>query len=87
MGKGEIAHNEQFLFFPQCFLLDQIIVSPFVHICDIISLFAAESAYQVKGKSFSNDKFLDLSKFKAFADNKQMSNETEIPFGMSRKNF
>ena len=40
--KGEIAHNEQFLLFPQCFLLNQIIVSPFVHIFDIISLFAAE---------------------------------------------
>ena len=34
--------NEQFLLFPQCFLLNQIIVSPFVHIFDIISLFAAE---------------------------------------------
>ena len=43
VGKGEIAHNEQFLLFPQCFLLNQIIVSPFVHIFDIIfSLFAAE---------------------------------------------
>ena len=42
MGKGEIARNEQFLLFPQCFLLDQIIVSPFVPIFDIISLFPAE---------------------------------------------
>ena len=42
VGKGEIARNEQFLLFPQCFLLNQINVSPFVHICDIISLFAAE---------------------------------------------
>ena len=41
-GKEEIAHKEQFLHFPQCFLLNQIIVSPFVHIFDIISLFAAE---------------------------------------------
>ena len=40
--KGEIAHNEQFLLFPQCFLLNQIMVSPFVHISDIISLFAAK---------------------------------------------
>ena len=40
--KGEIACYEQFLFFPQCFLLNQIIVSPFVHIFDIMSLFAAE---------------------------------------------
>ena len=42
MGKGEIARNEQFLLFPKYFLLYQIIVSPFIHISDIISLFAAE---------------------------------------------
>ena len=42
MVKGVIARNEQFLFFPQCFLLHQIIVSPFVHIFDSISIFAAE---------------------------------------------
>ena len=30
------------ILFPQCFLLNQIIVSPFVHIFDIISLFAVE---------------------------------------------
>ena len=42
VGKGEIAHNEQFLLFPQCFPLNQIVVSPFVHISDIISFFAAE---------------------------------------------
>ena len=37
MGKGEIARNEQFLLYPQCFLLNQIIISTF-----FISLFAAE---------------------------------------------
>ena len=42
VGKGEIACNEQFLLFPQYFLLNQIIVSQFVHIFDFISLFAAE---------------------------------------------
>ena len=42
MGKGEIAHNEQFLLFPQCFQLNQIIVYPFVHVSDVISLFASE---------------------------------------------
>ena len=42
VGKGEIACNKQFLLFPQCFLLDQIIVSPFVYILVIISLFAAD---------------------------------------------
>ena len=42
VGKEEIARNEQFLLFPQCFVLNQVTVSPFVHIFDIISLFAAE---------------------------------------------
>ena len=40
LGKEEIARNEQFLLFPECFLLNQITVSPFVNINDIISLFA-----------------------------------------------
>ena len=40
--KGEIARDVQFLLFPQCFPLIQIILSPFVHIFDIISSFAAE---------------------------------------------
>ena len=35
MGKGHIARNEQFVLVPQCFLFNQIIVSPFVHINDI----------------------------------------------------
>ena len=34
VGKGEIACNEQILIFQQCFLFNQIIVSPFVHIFD-----------------------------------------------------
>ena len=42
VGKGEIARYEQFLLFPQCFLLSQIIVSQFVHIFYIKSLFATE---------------------------------------------
>ena len=48
VGKGKIAHNKQFacneqiLLFPQFFLPNQIIVSPIVHIFDIISLFPAE---------------------------------------------
>ena len=41
VGKEEIARNEQFLLFPQCFLLNQKIVSLLVNIFDIISLFAA----------------------------------------------
>ena len=42
VGKEDIARNEQFLLFQQCFLPSQIIVSPFIHIFDIIYLFAAE---------------------------------------------
>ena len=42
LGKEEIARNEQFLHFPKCFLLNQKLVSPFVDIFYIISLFAAE---------------------------------------------
>ena len=42
VGKEEIARNEQFLLFPQCFLLNQKIVSSLVNIFDIISLFAVE---------------------------------------------
>ena len=38
----EIACNEPFLLFPQCFLLNQKIISPFVNVYDIISLIAAE---------------------------------------------
>ena len=33
--KEEIARNEQFLLFPQCFLLNQIIASLLFHIFDI----------------------------------------------------
>ena len=41
--KEEIAHNRPFLFYPQCFQINQVTVSPFVHIFDIIiSLFGIE---------------------------------------------
>ena len=42
VGKVEIACNKQFLLFPQCFLLNQIIVSAVVHSFEIISSFAAK---------------------------------------------
>ena len=42
VGKEEIVCNEQFLLFPQCFLLNQKIISPLVNTYDIISLLAAE---------------------------------------------
>ena len=55
--KEEIARNEQFLLFPQCFLLNQIIVFLIVSSFDIISSFVAEFeehritklTYEVKG--------------------------------------
>ena len=42
VGKGEIACNEQFFLFLQCFLLYRVSVSPFVHIFDFISLYTVE---------------------------------------------
>ena len=53
LGKEEIACNEQFFLFQQCFLLNQEIVSPFVNIFDIISLFATkleEAKIGIRGK-------------------------------------
>ena len=58
-GKGETASKKQFLLFPQCFLHDQITVSPFVHSSDIISLFAAEFQEPnigISGKGLNNPK-------------------------------
>ena len=42
VGKEDIVHDEHFLLFPQCFPHNQIIVSSFFHIFDIISLNGAE---------------------------------------------
>ena len=57
VGKGEIVCQEQFLLFPQCFLLKQIIVSPFVHIFTIVSSFAAEleePKFGISGKGLTH---------------------------------
>ena len=74
VGKEEIAHNEQFLLFPQCFLLPQKIVSPSVNILDIISLFAANWKSpnwhaRLIVNPLPDDKCLDWSKLKQIADN------------------
>ena len=56
-GKEEIARQEQFLLFQQCFLLNQITVSPFLDIFDIIPLFAAEleePKIAIWGKGWTN---------------------------------
>ena len=61
VGKGEIARNEQFHLFPQCFQLNQITRSPFVHIFEIISLFAVELEEPkicISGKGLSRDESL-----------------------------
>ena len=64
VGKGEIAPYEQFLLFPQCFLLNQITVSQFVNIFDILSLFAAElekpkNGISGKGLTIACDNLVD----------------------------
>ena len=52
--KGEIARYEQFLLFPQCFLLNQLIVSPYVliflklYLYVLLNLKSLKLAYQVK---------------------------------------
>ena len=51
MGKGEIARNEQFLLFPQCFLLKQIIASYLSIFLPSYLLFAAEFEESRIGKS------------------------------------
>ena len=64
VGKEEIARYEQFLLFPQCFLLNQKIISPFVNIFDITSLFAAEleeTKVGMWGKELNTGKMMDFS--------------------------
>ena len=46
VGMGEIAFDDQYLLFPQCFLLKQTVVSSFIHIFAIISLFSAELSHK-----------------------------------------
>ena len=56
--KEKLLLNKQFLHFPQCFLLNQIIVSPFHHIFDIISLVAfelEEPKISISGKGLNID--------------------------------
>ena len=54
VGKGEIANKEQFLLFPQCFLLNQIIISPFdqfltSYLYLLLNWKSLNLAYEVKG--------------------------------------
>ena len=50
VGKEEIAHNEQFLLFPQCFLVNQIIVPHLSIFFYIKFLFAGQSEKPKIGK-------------------------------------
>ena len=78
MEKGEIARNEQFLLFPQRFLLYQKIVSPFIHMFDIISLCAAElekPKIGLSGKGLTSTPNNILSKpLAAFPHNNRQNN-------------
>ena len=54
VGKEEIASNEQFLHFPQCFLLDQKVISPFLNIMTsdfylLLNWKSLKLEYKVKG--------------------------------------
>ena len=54
--KGEIAHNEQFLLFPQCFLLYRILylcLSTFLtsYLYLLLNWKSLKLAYQVKGQA------------------------------------
>ena len=87
-GKGEIARNEQFLLFPQCFLLNQIIVFPFVHIFDIISLFAAEFEEPKigrGGKGLSNQTFISVEIENIEDDKIKCNSKYAIQIWKSRK--
>ena len=72
MGKGEIAHNDQFLHFPQRFLP---IWTTFCHFhqtwnCRLSVSKSLKLIIWERVNSLPNNKILDLSKSKAFADNK-----------------
>ena len=74
VGKGEIARNEQFLFFPQCFLP---FLRAFCHFCQIQNYYLPSLSVWKSLKfdvwervnSLSNEKMLYLPKLEAFADN------------------
>ena len=64
------AAFENILLFPQCFVLIQIIVSPFVHIFDFIAAELKKPKTGIWGKGLRKTiKFVVLSKLKAFVDN------------------
>ena len=88
MGKGEIARDEQFLLLPQCFLLNQIFESPFVHIFDIISLFAAELEdlnIGISRKGLTNLSRLSRIKIQSDKNTERTLNHLALTLTLSRK--
>ena len=76
LGKEKIARYEQFLFFPQCFLP---FWRTFYHFHQILIKLSSANSFGLEESkicrlgginSLPNDKFLDSSKLKAFADDK-----------------
>ena len=65
MGKGEIAHDDQFLLFPQCFQKS----------CTADT--QKPGLVWERVNSLSNDKLLDLSNLKAFAVKKKNNNNNK----------
>ena len=66
LEKEKLLVNDQFPHFQQCFLLNQIIVSSFVHTFDI-SLFAAELEDPKIGIYGKGLKFVNMNMFKHIA--------------------
>ena len=85
VGKGKNARNKQLLLFSNCFLLNQIIVTPFVHIFDI-SLFGTEleeTKIGISGKGQRNKKF--WKEFYRLTQGTSMWNFAEIKEVVSEK--
>ena len=84
VGKGGIARNYQFLLFPQCSLPNQIIVSPFVLIFDIISLFAArfeKPKIGISGKGFMGECNTSLNTYILYRHLAYYCTQPSIHFG------
>ena len=91
LGIGEIACNEQFLLFSQCF--STCLASSLLFSTNLKLLFANSFSLEdckicplEKVNSLRNDKTLDQSKLKAFADGKnKCDSKTEIGVGKENR--
>ena len=88
VGKEEIARNEQFLLFPQCFLFSQKIISLFVNIFDIISFFAIEveepkisiSGIGLHGEPIIQEQITIKELFKQYCSHFDISSHNQMNF-------